>query len=435
MSTHMSVLPSMPESVDRDPAVAAAWLDVLRGSPEHPRLVDDVRMIVERWPADAALVIRACDALIRMAERIPFDEPSAAAGPARLAVDAVDRCLAAAPTLGTQDSLFGYLHINRANALRLLHAYDEALPAFETALRAQPDNGGWWFNLGLLHKARLAFREGLDANLRARALLGNQKAVLWNLSICATALGEGQTAVESLRCLGHDAKLAPSGMPYVDGLPPVQVRAASIGSGLGPDATVPERAVGFELLWVTPISPCHGVVSSPSFRDASIDYGDVVLWEPVPLGISEHDGRPVPRFALLAVLKKGTEHRFRYVALEQEPEQVAALARDLPENCQLFVHDERVEMLCTRCASGEHMRKHQHSSAEPHRLSYGKLVVAGGLDLSAFRADLDALVRRNTGVQIVVPGLFEALGDSAAAGQAHQMWRGLERTSAKRPGA
>jgi hypothetical protein len=38
---------------------------------------------------------------------------------------------------------------------------------------------------------------------------------------------------------------------------------------------------------------------------------------------------------------------------------------------------------------------------------------------------------KHPGVQLVMPALFEALGDVAAAGKAHQMWRGLERTAQK----
>ena len=277
----------------------------------------------------------------------------------------------------------------------------------------------------------IEFREGLAANQRARGLLGDERAVLWNIAICATAVGEGGAAVEVLRALGHDAKLAPSGMPYVDGLPAVQVRAATLGSGLGGASQLPDGSVGFELLWVTPISPCHGVVSSASYREASIDYGDVVLWDAVPIGIAQHEGKAVPRFPLLALLRRGDERRFRFVALQQRADEVAALAGDLPAHSRLFIHHERIEMLCPRCASGEHMRKHAHAKPEEHRLVYGKLIVAASAELAAFRGELDAALRRHPGVQLVIPGLLEAIGDTPAAGKAHQMWRGLERTAAK----
>jgi hypothetical protein len=85
-------------------------------------------------------------------------------------------------------------------------------------------------------------------------------------------------------------------------------------------------------------------------------------------------------------------------------------------------------MLCARCASGEHLRKHDHGPAEAHRIAYGKVVVDGGVELADFHAALDAAQQRHPGVRLVVPGLYEALGDTVAAGKAHQLWRGLERT-------
>jgi hypothetical protein len=77
------------------------------------------------------------------------------------------------------------------------------------------------------------------------------------------------------------------------------------------------------------------------------------------------------------------------------------------------------------------MQKHRHTTPEPHRLAYGKIVVPRSTDLNAFRRELDASLARHSGVQLVVPGLFEALGDAAAAGKAHQIWRGIERSAVK----
>ncbi len=416
---------------EQQPERAALWLELLRADPSRPTLLADVERVLARWPEDPALVTRACDALIRAAELTPADEPPAAQGPAARAAAAAARCLTALERRGGEPAMLSYLRMGRANALRLAHAWDEALAAFEQALAAEPERGSFWFNLGLLHKARGDFRQGLACNQRARALLGDQKAVLWNSAICATALGEGALAVEALRKLGHDARCAESGMPEVEQLPPFLVRAATVGAGLGPGSAVPERSVSFELLWVSPLSPCHGVVASASYREASVDYGDVVLWDGAPVAFSERDGRPTPCFPLLAVLRRGDERRLRFVALQQQPGQLDALAADLPEGSRAFVHQERVEMLCSRCASGEHMHKHRHRPPEAHRVVYGKLVIDGGIALGEFRRELDARLRRHPGVQLVLPGLLEALGETAAAGKAHQLWRGLTRAGLK----
>jgi len=418
------------DEIRTDRELAAAWLDLARALPDA-ELMPVVADILEHHAGHAELVTRACDALIRAADRTPPDEPQPADGPARLAADAAARCLAAIEAQEPNREIVAYLHMGRANALRLLCAYDEALTSYRAALAEQPERGAFWFNLGLLHKAQGAFGEALEVYQRARALLGDEKPVLWNIAISATALGRGADAAEALRKLGHDARVADSGMPYVEGLPPVQVRAASVGAGFGPSSALPDRSIGLELLWVAPISPCHGVISSASQRDAAVDFGDVVLWDAVAVGVGELAGRPVPRFPLLAILRRGDEHRFRFVALQQQPGEVAAIGDQLPAGARLFIHHERVERLCARCASGEHMHKHRHEPAQEHRIVYGKLVLPGAVELAQFRRELEGALRSRPQIQLVVPALLEAIGDTAAAGKAHQMWRGLERTGLK----
>jgi tetratricopeptide (TPR) repeat protein len=428
----LSELQGQEAALAADAGLAAAWLELLLHAAQLPAVLERVERVLAQHPSSAQVVTRACAALIRAAVLIAPDEMQPLDGAGQRAAGAAGRCIAELERSGRHEPLLGYLHMNRANALRLLRAYDDALAAYRAALALEPERGAWWFNLGLLHKAKGEWAEALEVTQRARTLLRDDKPVLWNIAIAATALGRGHDAAEALRKLGLPAEIAASGMPFVDGLPPLQVRVASVGSGLGPaGSAVPDRSVGFELLWVTPISPVHGVVSSAAQRDAAVDYGDVVLWDAIPVGVGEHAGKPVPRFPLLAILRRGDERRFRYVALQQAAGDVEALAQDLPADARLFVHHERVEMLCARCASGEHMHKHKHEPPEQHRLAYGKLIVPGGVDLPAFRRDLDAALRKRPQIQLVVPGLLEAIGDTEAAGKAHQMWRGVERTGLK----
>jgi len=427
-----SLLKPLKTRLDQDRRLATAWLTLLRIVPSHPGLIDDVDHILVHWSTDRDLRLAGCDALIRAAELLGPDAPSGQAGPAlkaaNLAAQSIEQLSAEArrdPNVG------GYWLMNYANALRLAHLYDEAESAYSAALALNPQHGDWWFNYGLLHKARHDFERGLEAAQRARQLLGDRRGVVWNIALCATALGRGETAVEALRVLGFNARVLNGGMPHVDDLPPLQVRVATRGSGHGFAGAELDRSVAFELVWVSPASPCHGVVQTPTFREASVDYGDVVLWDGTPLGVSDHEGKPVPRFPLLSRLRQGDEHRLRFVAFEQQAGQVQSLGADLPEGVLLFVHRARVELLCTRCANGDDMQKHRHTTPEPHRLAYGKIVVPRSTDLNAFRRELDASLARHSGVQLVVPGLFEALGDAAAAGKAHQIWRGIERSAVK----
>jgi hypothetical protein len=416
----------------REPRLAAVWLTLLRIAPSRPGLVDDVRVITAAFPQDNALRLAGCDALIRAAELQGPDAPGGSDSPAERAVVLANESFTALSDAERADpKLGGYWLINRANALRLAHHYAEAQAAYDAALALDPNNGDWWFNFGLLCKAQCDFERGLSAAQRACELSGEKRGVLWNIALCATALGRGDIAVDAMRKLGFNARKLDNGMPHVDDLPPLQVRVATIGAGYGFGGAQLDRNVAFELVWVSPASPFHGVVQTATFREASVDYGDVVLWDGTPIGVTQHEGRTVPRFALLSRLRAGDEHRLRYMALEQNPGDTQTLGADLPADAQLFVHRAQVEMLCARCASGEHMQKHRHGAPEPHRLVYGKIVIPAAQDLAAFRGELDAALARHTNVQLVMPGLYEALGDTRAAGKAHQLWRGLERAALK----
>lgn len=418
-----------------DRSVAAAWLELLELSPDRPTALDEVTAVLETWPEDARLVIAACAALLAMAHRIPPDEPPPAEGPATLAARAAERALASLSEADRRDPDFGgYLNINLANALRLSRTADErALAAYRAALELAPDNGHWWFDFGVFAKWRARFEESLACMEKAREKLGSTKPVLWNLAIAATALGRGEVAVEAWRTLGLDAAVhASSGMPFVDQLPPVQVRVPSRGTGTAAPTNVPDRAASFELLWIAPLSPCHGVVVTPSFRETMVDYGDVVLWDGAPVSVARDGDRPVPRFPLLAALRRGDERRFRFVGLQQQAGDVEALEGDLPEGTRVFVHEERVEYVCPRCASGDVLTKHDHSPPEEHRIVYGKIIVPAAIELRAFQEAYEGAIRRRGKVALALPGLYEALGETKKAGQQHLAWGGIERAAIKR---
>jgi hypothetical protein len=296
-----------------------------------------------------------------------------------------------------------------------------------------PDHGGLWFDLGLLHKRRGRWAESLDATRRARALLGDRTPVLWNLAIAATALGQGKVAAEAWRAMGVPATVARGGMPEVADLPDVELRVPTLGDGHATTAPVPDHAAGFEVVRVARLSPCHGVVRTPTFRSALVDYGDVALFDGAPVLVRRgDDGEPLPCFPLLARLREGDEARLPFLALEQHEGDVASIAALLPDGATLVVQRTDVEHVCPRCAAGDLLVRHEHAPAEEHRLVRGKLIAAARVPLRALREALDGLPQSRPGVLLVCPGLLERLGDTAAAGKAHKAWAGLERTHARK---
>ncbi len=354
----------------------------------------------------AQAAVARCAALNEAAARRPLDAPPPEDGPAFEVVELARMALQT--FVDAQQRTRAYLWINLANALRALGPeHDEAAAgAYAKAIAIVPDNGAWHFDLAVLHKWCGRWRSCFDQSLRARARLGQERAVLWNLALAATALGDGDVAGGVWRELGMEVELnAQSGLPMLrKEMPPFQVRAPSHPTGYGLRERVEET---FEVLWVRPLSPCHGIVQSPSFRKTPIDYGDVVLWDGAPVATSDAEA---PCFPLLEILRRGQEVRLHFIAIVR-PGDVEAIVARLQET-RAFVHPEGNEV------DGAH-------------LVYGKFVLTPNSDLAALRSALEEAVA-NASIRIAVPELYERMVGGKRAGREHREWRTIERSAIKR---
>ena len=424
--------------LDSDRKLAELALGLIQQMGNAPAQREVLRGLAESWGTDWQLTLLAASLLIEQAGRRGMDEPTLTEdGPASWAARALQRSLDALGDAERKDAdVAGHLYATLGNALRLCGPGrdDEAQEAFTRAIEIDPERGEWWYDAGLLDKWRGRFDEGYAANEQARMRMGPQRPVLWNLAICATALGKAEEAVEVWEEIGVPARLDRArDMPYVAGLPPMVLRVLSRTSPADGTASLPDKAVGFELVWTAPLSPCHGVVQSPTFGDAPIDYGDLVLWDGAPVAAHQVSAEEaVPVFPLLEVLRPGDERRWAFVALEREPEALEGLEQALPEGTRVFVQQERVGHHCPACEAGE---AHEHQEAGSATaaatatatagLARGKVIVQRTQDLEAFRTAWEAA----TGVRalsVSLPALYEELGDSKRAGQEHQAWRGIE---------
>lgn len=387
--------------------------------------------IADAWSAHWRLALPAASLLIQQATARGMDEPVISEDtPAHHAARALRRALESLEPSEREDpNIAGNLQASLGNALRMCGVGEDeaARRAFEDAIALDPGRGSWWYDSGLLHKWRGRFRDGFAANQAALDRGAPPRPALWNLAICATALGEGDAAVEAWRALEVPAERdSTTGMPWMADLPPRLVRVLSRRSPVDGTTELVE-GVGFELLWVAPISPCHGVVQSPAFRDAPIDYGDLVLWDGAP--VAEHTpprAEPVPVFPLLEILHRGDEHRWPFVALEREPGAVSSIEAELPHGARVFVQHERIAHHCSDCEAGI-PHEHDEGTTSPHARGFvrGKIVLAADADLNAVRTAWESIVGRR--LTAALPGLYESLEDTKRAGQEHQAWRGIER--------
>jgi tetratricopeptide (TPR) repeat protein len=433
-----------------DRKLAQLGVELIRELGNAMRHREVLRELAEAWSEDWELTLGIASLLVEQAARKGMDEPVLSEDtPARWASDALRRALDALEDPERKDpDIAGNLQASLGNALRLCGPGedDHAQEAFDRALKLDARRGSWWYDMGLLHKWRGRFEEGLRANQMALEHAAHRRPALWNLAICATGLGNGEVARRTWSELGMPVRTDPdTDMPFVEGLPPMRVRVLSRPSPIDGTSGFP-TGVGFELVWVAPLSPCHGVVQSPTFRDAPIDHGDLVLWDGAP--VAEHrvsGSNPLPVFPLLEILHRGDERRWPFVALEREPGATKTLEEALPPGTRLFVQQERVAHHCPVCEGGveveyedDHEDDHDHEAVSvpatvpasatvpATALTRGKIVLPAVMDLSVFREAWESAIGARALVA-ALPKLYEELGETKRAGQEHQAWRGIER--------
>jgi hypothetical protein len=296
---------------------------------------------------------------------------------------------------------------------------DEALRAHENAVAVAPNDPSYWYDLGLCHKYAGRFAEGVEANRRSLRLRSGDESALWNLGICAAGAGDQDAAMEAWKGL-HIVVEVIDGEVRHTGRGIVQVRVTERGPMVSPGDGDPDAC---EYLWIARIGPAHGRILSPTVGNFFVDVGDVVLHDGAPVGYRDDGERRVPRFPVIALLRRGTQRSFRFAAAQPGRGEIAGLEKYLGEG-SVYVHTEQVNWLCRECARGGKV-SHQHERLKPDvRIVYGKLVVEQG-ELASFRAALDAVLGTRDDLVVYCPELHRTLGDEVRAAADENGWTAL----------
>lgn len=414
-----TTLEPLRASIASDPDLAETWMTLLAASPARPLATEDALTVLRHHGSNEALVARALALLIAIADLVPFDEPRRPGDAAEVAVRAARAAVDRAPGSAVLRAALGNALV-RCGPVR----DTDAVAALEEAIRIDP-RGEWLSDLGVLHKRARRFRAALTAFEKARSKLGDARPILFHVALAAMAVGEHDTARSALTALGF--RVEGEGRPFVPDLPETEIRLPTLGTGQASFAALPDESAGFERAWIQPLSPVHGVLRTPTHREAIADFGFVVLVDPAPVAFATTDGKRRPILGVLGVLAKGDERRFRFLGLEQRQGDAAAIGAALPEGCTFYLHGTRIEQVCPRCAAGETLTKHEHMPPEEHRAVFGKLIVPSSIDLALVRTSLERARAERPGALLAIPGLYEALRDTPNAGKAHKTWGAIER--------
>ncbi len=412
----------------RSARLAEVWAMLVEESGESADRRGELEAILHAWPENPSVVTAAAQAMLRAVDGRTGDDAVPNDDPTHDLVLALRRCIANLDDEEADDpKTAGYLFNTLGTACRLggLQYDEEAEAAYHSALALDPSRAWWRFNLGLLYKNRGRFAEGLEVYRRVHAAVGDEQPVLWNLGICATAIGDCASAAFAWRRLGLQVDVGEDGLPSMR-LPPVKVRLSTARIGVThPSADEPM----FEHVWVERRSPCHGVVLNPTLYDVGGDIGDIVVWDGQPIGVVRDGDLEIPRFPALTWRGGSDVRTFRFAATVPSADALERVRTAVGDDVRVYVFEDEIELLCLDCVrtGGPHEASHRAPPERPPAsgLVHGKLVVERGRALLDVIRALEAATQAAT-VRLAVPQLLEAVGDEVGRRRHELLWSELD---------
>jgi hypothetical protein len=279
----------------------------------------------------------------------------------------------------------------------------------------EPQESYRHYNLGLFYKTRRRFAEGVAANAKAIELEAGEpnEASLWNLGICATGAGQGETARDAWRRLGMHMDLGPSGLPERK-FESCKIRVAEFPLA---DRSADNDDPGTEeTIWVKRLSPCHGVIRSVLYARIGVDYGDTILFDGAPITYHHYDDWKVPVFPHMTTLRRGNFQFFDFAGSQEEAKALGQTSERLPEDCVIYPHTENVSTLCQTCWSKKDSNHAQHETMTKHVVT-GRIAAPPGMTPAELLRLIDDAIDSNCAIYAPELCLAAGLPDRARVEQ------------------
>lgn len=401
------------QAAETDPADALAQL-IRRGAFEREQALLVAQALADSHPRRLEVLTRLGNAS-EVLHDLRYLNAAPPSHPLFAQVTAALRAALDSGTALTRDEELATLCALATIARMLGRTHDQlAERCYLRRIELEPELWTHHYDYGLFLKTRARFREGVAANRRAFELGGAEdEAVRWNLGICATGAGDSATALEMWKTIGHDIPVGRFDLP--DGpYDSVKVRIAERPLAERDPNHDPDDPGLEETIWIERLSPCHGVIRSGTYNPIGVDFGDVILFDGAPITEHEYSGGKVPVFPHLVTLVRAGYLIVPFGGTQAHAEQVAELSKALPDDAVLYVHSEQVQVLCSHCwesglvSSGKHRQK-------KHHVVTGKLCAPPSLSPRELLAIIDAAVKAEKGVQLLIPDLAAAVGDAQRA--------------------
>ncbi|MGI8605493.1 MAG: tetratricopeptide repeat protein [Verrucomicrobiales bacterium] len=196
----------------------------------------------------------------------------------------------------------------RARTAHQRGRFEDAVSLYEKAIAS---DGTWsvpWFNLGLLYKERRDWRASLSYNQEAVRRDPSNEGAWWNLGIAATALCDWPEARRAWSASGIELPNGSGEIRGNFGYTPVRINPAT----------------GGEVIWAFRIDPARAIVRSVPLPESDHRHGDLLLHDGSPNGYRLLEGREVPVFDELEILRPSDFGTFEATVFVETVDDLAA---------------------------------------------------------------------------------------------------------------
>jgi hypothetical protein len=219
----------------------------------------------------------------------------------------------------------------------------KAIKLYLKALELDQGRSTTLYNIGLIYKYQLKWKESLEFNARAYLMNPEDEATRWNYAIAATALRDWNTA----RRLWSE-----NGIMLDGNQGPIEMDFGATPLRLNPDRDG-------EVVWGRRIDPARARIENVPLPDSGFRHGDVVLNDGAAVGYRILNGSSRPVFNVLQLFEASSYST--YVAVVEVPgNEQLQVAFKKADSLDIPVEDwtENIRMLCKQCSEGTPHKEH-----------------------------------------------------------------------------
>ena len=268
------------------------------------------------------------------------------------------------------------------------------------------------YNQGLFFKTRGEFRRGVSANQKAIELAESpSQAYYWNLGICATGAGKGETALEIWKNQGQNIEMGRFNLPE-GRYPSCKVKLSRYPlAERNIENDYPDLE---ETIWIERLSPCHGIIRSVLYGDLGVNYGDVVLFDGAPITYHLYGEQKIAVFPHLATLAKRGYHLFDFCGTQDEAGALGQISEALEADAVIYSHSENFQILCSACWNNQDLQ-HEHDEKDEMHVVIGRIAMPPNANAADLLNQIDKALKGNPKNRIFSPDLCVAAGFSDRA--------------------